>query len=242
MLTLCFAALFAAFIALGVWQVHRRAWKLALIARVDSRIHAAPVPAPPPAQWPDITRKSAEYRHVSVTGQYRHDVTLVHATTDLGYGYWALSPLKTLRGFTVLVNRGFVPADSANHISSAMPPDGTVHITGLLRITEPKGTLLRSNRPAQNQWYSRDVPAIAEAHHLGRIAPYFIDSDKRTSGTDPAVGGLTVVHFRNEHLSYAITWFALAFLTLFGAGILFRHEWRVRRETEQGGGDQPAKR
>ncbi|WP_304439400.1 SURF1 family cytochrome oxidase biogenesis protein, partial [Acidovorax sp. SD340] len=37
-------ALFLGFIALGTWQVQRRAWKLALIERVDQRVHAAPVP------------------------------------------------------------------------------------------------------------------------------------------------------------------------------------------------------
>ncbi|HEY1229800.1 MAG TPA: SURF1 family cytochrome oxidase biogenesis protein, partial [Ramlibacter sp.] len=34
------------FVALGVWQVERLAWKEALVARVDARVHAAPVPAP----------------------------------------------------------------------------------------------------------------------------------------------------------------------------------------------------
>ena len=32
------------------------------------------------------------------------------AVTELGSGYWVLTPLAT-RGFTVLVNRGFVPQD-----------------------------------------------------------------------------------------------------------------------------------
>ena len=32
--------------ALAAWQLHRRAWKLDLIARVEARVHAAPAPAP----------------------------------------------------------------------------------------------------------------------------------------------------------------------------------------------------
>jgi surfeit locus 1 family protein len=50
--------------ALGVWQVERRTWKLALIDRVDQRIHAAPVPAPGPDAWPAINRDDDEYRRV----------------------------------------------------------------------------------------------------------------------------------------------------------------------------------
>ena len=38
----------AGFIALGVWQVERLGWKRDLIARVDARVHAAPVAPPPP--------------------------------------------------------------------------------------------------------------------------------------------------------------------------------------------------
>ena len=38
----------AGFIALGTWQVQRLQWKLALIERVEQRVHAVPVPAPGP--------------------------------------------------------------------------------------------------------------------------------------------------------------------------------------------------
>ena len=38
--------LVACLAALAVWQVHRRAYKLDLIARVEARVHAAPTPAP----------------------------------------------------------------------------------------------------------------------------------------------------------------------------------------------------
>ena len=38
-------ALFVVFVALGVWQVQRLAWKTELIAQVDARVHAAPTPA-----------------------------------------------------------------------------------------------------------------------------------------------------------------------------------------------------
>jgi surfeit locus 1 family protein len=49
------------------------------------------------------------------------------------------------------------------------------------------------------------------------VAPYFIDADARPGEQWPK-GGLTVVHFTDNHLQYAITWFVLAAL-LAGAGI-----------------------
>jgi surfeit locus 1 family protein len=228
-----FALIFAGFVSLGVWQVHRRTWKLALIAHVDQRVHAAPKPAPGPADWPGITWDKDSYRHVVVHGRYENDrETFVEAVTDLGPGFWVVTPFDTERGFTVLVNRGFVPPD---HRAAATRADaqiaGETSVTGLLRTTEPKGWLLRHNDPAHDRWYSRDVAAIAAKRGLsGRVAPYFIDAAADSSlPADAPVGGLTVIHFRNAHLQYAITWFTLALLTMVGAALIVRHELNLRR-------------
>jgi surfeit locus 1 family protein len=196
-------------VSLGVWQVQRRAWKLALIEQVDRRLAAAPIPAPGPAQWPTIGRDDA-YMRVTVHGTLRNDrETLVQAVTDFGPGYWVMTPMTADRGFTVLVNRGFVPSErkTAGHDN----PSGPVTVTGLLRVTEPKGGFLRSNDPDADRWYSRDVAAIANKRSLGTVAPYFIDADARSSPASPR-GGLTIVSFPNNHLMYAITWFAMAAL------------------------------
>nr|WP_255581597.1 SURF1 family protein [Cupriavidus sp. AU9028] len=173
------ALAFAGFFALGTWQVERRAWKLDLIERVEARIHAAPVPAPGPARWPLVTAAADEYRRVAVTGTFLHDKeTLVQATTDLGGGFWVLTPLRRNDGTVVLVNRGFVPPDFRERSTRAdNEPAGETAVVGLLRMPEPGGAFLRQNDPAAGRWYSRDVQAIAAAHGLGTVAPYFIDAD-----------------------------------------------------------------
>ncbi|MEA3182330.1 MAG: surfeit locus 1 family protein [Gammaproteobacteria bacterium] len=172
---------FVVFVALGTWQVKRRVWKLDLIARVEQRVHAPAVAAPGPAQWPNVTVAADEYRHVTATGTFLDgSQTLVQAVTDLGAGYWVLTPLRSADGSIVLVNRGFIPADDRNRVQpGSASPSATV--TGLLRITEPHGGFLRHNDPAANQWYSRDVQAIAAARGLTRVAPYFIDAEALAS-------------------------------------------------------------
>ena len=205
------------FTALGIWQVERLAWKLDLIARVDRRIHAPPVAVPAPGQWSMLDPKAIEYRHVAVAGRYRHDQeTLVDALTERGAGYWVLTPLVTGMG-TILVNRGFVPSDHADRRTRAAGNfEELVIITGLLRLSEPRGRVLRRNDPFANRWYSRDVVAIAKARVLGAVAPFFIDADAAVNPGGLPIGGLTVVTFRNAHLVYALTWFALAALSLGG--------------------------
>lgn len=211
----------AGFTALGIWQVERRAWKLDLIARVEARIHAPPSPVPGPAAWPTLHGPDIEYRRVTATGRYLPGAdTRVQALTERGAGSWLLTPLRTDEGFTVLVNRGFVPADAREAFAPAFGP---VRVTGLLRLTEPHGGFLRANDPAHGRWYSRDVAAIAAKDGLsGPTAPFFIDAEASANGTGQPEGGLTVVAFRNAHLVYALTWFALAALSAAGGFRLLR--------------------
>ncbi|MDH5832665.1 SURF1 family protein [Luteimonas kalidii] len=212
------AALFAMFCVLGTWQVQRLQWKRDLIARVDARVNAEPVAAPGRAAWGGIDRASAEYLRVSATGRFLPGRdTRVDALTAMGPGAWILSPLRTADGDVVLVNRGFVPADARD----ATPvPAGEVRVEGLLRLDEPRGRILRANVPAQDRWFSRDVQAIAAARDLGAVAPYFIDAAFDPAAAPWPRGGMTVVRFRDHHLQYALTWFALALMLAFAA-------WRV---------------
>jgi surfeit locus 1 family protein len=222
---------FAAFAALGTWQLVRLQWKLALIDRVTQRVHAPPVPAPAAPQWPQVSAETDEYRHVRVSGMFLYDRTArVQASTVLGSGYWLLTPLRGEDGSIVLVNRGFVPADSSPKAGAARPDEATAgqvsSVTGLLRMSEPGGGFLRKNDPAADRWYSRDVQAIAQARGLSHVAPYFVDADRADTPAAPGrpVGGLTVVAFHNNHLIYALTWYALALMV---AGAAF---WMVREE------------
>ena len=223
---------FVGFASLGVWQVQRMAWKHDLIARVESRVHAAPVPAPSRAQWPAVSDASDGYRHVGVVGRFMPGMeSRTQAVTELGSGYWSLVPLRTDSGDYVLINRGFVRAGE----DAAPVPRGRVVVNGLLRISEPGGGLLRHNEPARQRWYSRDVAAIGRSHRLpaDRVAPFFIDADHESASTTWPRGGLTVVKFRDSHLSYALTWFGMALLTLVGAGFLFASERRMRHDSRR---------
>ena len=208
------------FALLGLWQVERRAWKLDLIARVDARLAAAPAPAPGRAEWPSISQAHDEYRRVTVSGRFLPGRSVrVMAVTALGPGSWLLSPLVTAAGDTILVNRGFVPAE---WLEPASDGDQPVTIAGLLRMPEPGGGFLRRNDPAADRWFSRDVAAIAAAHGLGPVAPFFIDADAARNGPARPVGGLTIIAFHNAHLVYALTWFGLAGLAGFAAFRLAR--------------------
>ena len=194
----------AGLLALGTWQVQRRAWKLDLIARVEAGLRAAPVP-PPAAAGPQDAYRRIVARGIWLAGKD----SLVQASTVRGPGWWVMTPLKADDGRTILVNRGYV----SGYFAPPAPP-GRVTVTGLLRLTEPGGGFLRRNDPAAGRWFSRDVGVIADQRRLKHAAPYFIDADSRGNRAGQPVGGLTVVAFANNHLVYAITWYMLAAMTL----------------------------
>lgn len=250
LLTLLAGFFFLVFAALGTWQVYRLQWKLDLIAKVDARVHAAPAAPPAPQEWPQVTAERDEYKRVILTGRYLYSKTVaVQASTDLGSGTWLLTPLQMGDGSMVLINRGFVPVSPVKlagvQLADALAGQ-SVEVTGLLRMSEQGGGFLRSNDPAANRWYSRDVKAIAQARGLAaaQVAPYFIDADKASAqanaavapDADKPVGGLTVIAFHNSHLVYALTWYALALMSL-GAGywvIRDERRWRQRIQDAQG--------
>ncbi|MET0210901.1 MAG: SURF1 family protein [Variovorax sp.] len=219
-------AAFAGLVALGTWQLERRAWKHDLIARVDARVHAAPVAPPARERWSRVDAASDEYRHVRTSGVFLHDrETLVQAVTALGSGFWVMTPLRTADGTLVLVNRGFVPPEARERAARrAGEPEGPAIVTGLLRVTEPGGGFLRNNDAAGERWFSRDVQAIAAARGLPDVAPYFIDAEAAPNEATrrwPA-GGLTVISFADNHLVYALTWYALALMVAAAAWRLLR--------------------
>lgn len=220
-----------AFVALGIWQLERRVWKINLIHEVDERIHAVAEDAPGPDRWAGLDPLQSSYRHIVVHGRFLNDKeTLVGTTTVYGQGYWVMTPFETDKGFVVLINRGFVPPDKRRIDTRATGQiEGETEVTGLLRLTEPEGRFLRKNDPKEGRWYSRDVEAISASRGLSNTAPYFIDADDKANPGEMPIGGLTAVSFPNNHLIYAITWFGLAVLSLFFAVIFVRNEDCLRR-------------
>lgn len=214
-------ALALAFVALGMWQVRRLAWKEALIARVEAGTHAPPVDA---AAIPPARARAMEYRAVRLQGVYDPaGLAMVTGTSDLGSGYWVLAPLRLADGRAIYVNRGFVAVGSKVGEARRALPVGPVVVTGLLRLSEPGGAWLRANRPAEGRWYSRDIAAIAAQGGVKAQDGFFIDARTEIPrSADAPVPGLTVIRFANNHLVYALTWFSLGLLSVGAMVVLWR--------------------
>ncbi len=219
-------ALTGCLLALGTWQVQRLFWKLDLIERVDARAHAEPVDAPAASEWPALGNPSDyEYRRVKLTGTLLNDREVqVYTVTDLGPGYWVMTPLRRDDGSSIIVNRGFVPSDRRDPSSRAGgEPTGNVGIVGLMRAPETGGLFLRTNDPANGRWYSRNIPQITQASGLSDVAPFYVDADATLNPGGLPVGGKTMLTFPNNHLSYAVTWYILAAMVVAAGWYVLRN-------------------
>ncbi len=236
-LCICFFLIFS---ALGVWQIQRLNWKTNLITSAHQRVHLPPIKAPPKNQWASVTFEKDEYRPVIITGKFLTNKNiLVTAVAQDTSGYWVLTPLQTANNAITFVNRGFIPMDARPHFQQLKQPHTNdtsnqhsatdteqTTIIGLLRMSEKNGFFPRKNNPDHDLWYTRDLPAMAQKLGLSSVAPYFIDAEKKTAPREELpIAGLTVVHFRNNHLVYALTWFILA------AGVLGASLFLLRQKS-----------
>lgn len=196
-------------LGLGTWQVVRLAEKNAINAFRAER--AAATPAPLPARVDDIA--AWEFRRVSVSGTFLHDSELhVNARSQRGNtGYAIVTPLIRTDGPPVLVNRGWVPyerKDPARRKEGQV--EGVVTVEGILRTEPRKGWLMPDNDAVRNEWFWFDLPAMAQAAGVSDAAPFYIEAGPAPNPGGFPIGGQTILQLPNNHLQYALTWYALA--------------------------------
>ena len=212
-LTIACALLFALLCGLGTWQLNRLQWKLALIARVNSHMAAAPLPL---SRIKAMNAQEAQYRRVTLQGRFDHAHEAYVFTTDAGAPvYHVLTPFRTSDDRTLMVDRGEVPKEKLDPAGRAAGNvSGVTQVTGVWRVPDAAGAFTPPPDPAHRIWYSRDLAGIAAAGHLTLAAPVVIEADSAPNPGGLPRGGQTVVSFRNQHLSYAVTWFGLAICLL----------------------------
>ena len=191
-------------LGLGIWQLDRREWKADLLATVNERLQrpAEPMPSNPGADW--------EFRRATVEGEVVGNqwFRFPGHSRDGAVGELLMVLVQREDGSIVAVEHGWMPF-------GASPPPVPVALAteGILRQAEKPGWFTPSNDPAGNAWYVAAPAAIATA--AGLPATNTVPLYLKPQDWQP--------HLPNNHLEYALTWFALAgiFLVIF---ILFHRK------------------
>jgi surfeit locus 1 family protein len=203
----------AVLLSLGTWQLRRLEWKTALIAGIEARLAAEPVPVPP-APDPAADR----WRRVRAEGELLPGE--LHVYTSLppaGVGYRVIAPMALADGRRILLDRGFVPIEAKDRPR----PRGPIAVSG--NLVWPEGAA-RPDRE-RNIWIARDVALMAEALDTEPVMVAVAESD--------GPGGPTPVpvtpDIPNDHLEYAVTWFGLAAVW---AVMTVWWLWRIKRRID----------
>ena len=205
----------AVLMSLGFWQLNRLAWKEAILAEREAKIHAAPAALP---TVPDPVRDA--YLPVSVTGRFTGEVLQVLVSRkQIGAGVRGVEVFET-DGRRILIDRGFVlDANKAGPFGA----DAT-NVTGNLHWPVEVDGFTPPPDPKTGLWFARDVPAMAAAL---QAEPVLLIA---RSATAPAIEPLPVdtSDIPNDHFGYAVQWFGLAAVWL---GMTVYLLWRIRRRT-----------
>jgi surfeit locus 1 family protein len=188
---------FAVLVALGTWQMERRAEKHAQLAVLAERRALEPLTA-----LPDAVGQEMEHRRVRLEGRFLpgKEVRLYGRSRNGVPGVEIVTPLALADGRAVLVNRGWV---AANAPAAGMSED--VALEGEISLGERPGFYTPANQPGKGQWYYADIAAIAE--HGGVAAlPFLVVARTPTGTAVPREAALPP----DNHLQYALTWYSLA--------------------------------
>jgi surfeit locus 1 family protein len=216
-----------AFTRLGVWQLHRLDERRAYEDLVASRLAAAPVPLEEVLAGA-VDADAIRYRRVTASGTYdtAHEVILYGRTQGDQSGNHVLTPLILDDGSAVAVDRGWVPLeDDSPPLADAVPPDGTVRVTGVL--FPPEADTSPPPSPSTTTFAKVDLGALA-AQVPYRLAPAYLllGSQQPAPAALPLVAPLPDPADAPPHLSYAIQWFSFATIAVVGFVVLVRREYR----------------
>jgi surfeit locus 1 family protein len=220
---------FAVLMALGTWQLFRLAEKEAQRAEIAERTKAPPVSLSEAltrrAKSSDIEFVTVKARGVFDHGSERHKL----ASFEGSPGWQVITPFKSDEGIVALVDRGVVPADLKD---AAKRPEnlGSVELNAMVRVHgHERGFFDPDNDADGNLWYWWDVPAMLSSVAIApdmQVAPFILqelpgsDPNRFPRATSPEA------QLRNNHLQYAVTWFAFAATLLVIAGLFI---WKQRK-------------
>ena len=201
--------------SLGAWQLQRLAWKEGVLAEIEAKIAADPVPLP---AAPVAERD--KYLPVIVEGDFEgEDVAVLVSLPQVGPAYRLIASFETADGRRIMVDRGAVPVANRSRAMSAT----SVTVLGNLHWPDEVDRWTPQPDREAGVWYGRDLATMAEEL---RTEPVLVVAREASSNDPPATPlPVTTEGIPNSHLGYAVQWFGLA--AVWAVMTLFLL-WRIR--------------
>lgn len=222
----CMAVGIAFLSSLGFWQLKRLAWKENLIQTVEDRRHSEPKSIDEISKlWQK--NRDVDFMSINISGTFDHSKEQFYYVTKKGVvGWHVYAPLTLADGRVLIVNRGFVPnqlKDQSLRMDGLTK--GEVSFIGLARNapSQKPNSLVPNNDLKKNVYHWKSISQMAG--QMGdkievSFHSFFVDAVTTSAVGKYPQAGSTRISFPNSHLSYAFTWFGLAF-ALLGVGSYF---------------------
>lgn len=212
---------------LGYWQYNRYHWKTQLIQERERQLQ---LPIVPLAQKP----ADVAYNRVSITGEFEPAETFFLAPRPppqpcekLASGAYLLTLFTQTDGKRLFVNRGWIPRDLS--VPPACP-QGPVTLTGVCAPQERPSAFAAEHDLAAKRlfWLDRSVLDQVTGESTTVVVEELKDekNQEQQLPLKKSIANYTEFHITPfKHLSYAATWFTLAFCGI----VLTRQRFRRRR-------------
>ncbi len=209
--------IFTILFTFGTWQVKRLFWKEALIERYISESQSNPIKNPSELD----SSKIKEFKSVEVSGSFLHkeETYITGKTFEGNAGFHVITPLKLRNNKIILINRGWVSEGYKNPKKRKFSlVEGEVLLKGIIRYPQKKGYFVPENDGKNGFWFTIKPNEIFNFLNLNSnqfINNYYIDALRLGEKLTLPIGVTGKPKLRNQHLSYAVTWYGLALSLLF---------------------------
>jgi cytochrome oxidase assembly protein ShyY1 len=196
------AALIAAMVALGIWQL--TIFDERQQAAGAERLEAAPIPLSDVFGPDDAFPADGQGQPVTVAGRYNvEDQVYVVGLPGNDSTYAVVTPLVTDNGSAILVVRG------GSETPDAPTPTGHVQVTGVLQPSASEGAALDAERVTDGIRVARLVQHVSTDLYSGYVVLTSSQPPESLPPIDPAAPDPSVwVGLRN--LAYALQWWVFA--------------------------------
>ena len=194
------------FCALGTWQLYRLQWKLELISEITFGLDSRPI------EYSNSIKKN--YQRVSVIGKFNFDNQIyLYSLNDNGKpGYDVVTPFRTNKNENVLINRGWIKKELKNNPIINSNEELEQKIVGLLRKIYKPNIFKPDNDLKNNIWFSINLEDLKETSGEQFSEFVIFLEDNRAKAPLPKKISIDVP---NNHLKYAITWYAISISIIF---------------------------
>ncbi len=194
------------FCALGTWQLYRLQWKLELISEITFGLDSRPI------EYSNSIKKN--YQRVSTKGKFNFDkqIYLYSLNNNGKPGYDVVTPFRTNKNENVLINRGWIKKELKNNPVINQDIEIEQKIIGLLRKIYKPNIFKPDNDLKNNIWFSINLEDLKETtgQQFNEFVIFLEDNRAKT----PLPKKISV-DVPNNHLKYAITWYAISISIIF---------------------------